>query len=212
MCVAVVVTGKSPTLEDLKKMEDDNPHGGGIAYIADGGVAYLKNLSATQISSYIEHLPRPLLIHFRWATHGGIKPYLTHPFPIGKLSKKLSGVADSVLIHNGTWSGYKNWLSDPKQESKWSDTAIAAYVAGSAPDVLDEVKWSTAVGRAVEGRMEVDMRGDWELYNGVLYSNLTWKRTFYGYGKGVYSLGDDDESTEREYKKWLKDVSIRNRQ
>lgn len=181
MCVAVVIESEAgPTLTELRLMESDNPHGAGMAW-ADGNVVrYRKGMTAGQCFALLKKIPRPALLHFRWATHGPKVARLTHPFPLGYraiTSTKLKGKAPAVLIHNGVWRDYEKyapgWI---KAFPEASDTAVAALLAEWNEDILDKVQWCTAVGRAAgNGRMDVTLRGDWESHNGDTYSNLNWQ-------------------------------------
>lgn len=182
MCVALLVESDSgPTPEELRAMEADNPHGGGAAWVEGDRIRYKKGLTARQIARVLARVPRPCLVHFRWATHGGRAPHLSHPFPLGAralVSRALSGTADAVLIHNGVWSNYLDWLPDwaSKRAAHLSDTAVAAYVADKFERVLDDVAWATALMRASgRGRADVTLRGRWTEHNGDMYSNLQWQ-------------------------------------
>src|SRR5687767_4214709 len=99
MCVALVVNEDTcPTLQDLLHMEKDNPHGAGVAWAGKTRVHYRKGLKATQVFRLLQRIPRPALVHFRWATHGAKLPHLTHPFPLGEkalTSYRLKGSAQA---------------------------------------------------------------------------------------------------------------------
>lgn len=200
MCVAVLVeTTEGPTDAELFKMEDSNPHGAGLAWASGNLVRYKKGLTHKQVSALLKVIPRPALLHFRWATHGGKARHLTHPFPLGERalrSRKLNSAAPAVLIHNGVWHDYDKFIPPGVDGDKWSDTAVAAYVAGIVgEDILDHVNWSTAVGRSSgHNRMDVTLRGDWKEHNGNMYSNLTWmgyqhwkSSKYYGASGGSYT-------------------------
>lgn len=179
MCVAIVVE-ESISLATLLACENANPHGAGVAWGYGDRVRYRKGLEAMDIWRMLDALPRPFLLHFRWATHGPRVPHLAHPFPLGDralISRATEGVAEGVLIHNGVWNDYKRWVPDWVTAENWSDTAVAAYVAGNVgEEILDHVGWSTATARAAgDGRLDVTMRGRWMSHSdGNHYSNLSW--------------------------------------
>ncbi len=181
MCVAVLVeTPQGPTDSDLYHMNEDNPHGVGVAWAMGDLVRYKKGLTWQQARDLLQAVPRPALLHFRWATHGSLDRVMTHPFPIGRralTSRKLNGAAKAVLIHNGIWRDYAKFAPKGTNLATWSDTAVAAWAAGEyGEDILDHVDWATAVGRAGgNGRLDVTLRGCWEAFEGNLYSNLTWR-------------------------------------
>lgn len=179
MCVAIIVEGSIST-DTLLSCEDNNPHGAGLAWGDGDRVRYRKGLTAMEVVKIAQALPRPFLLHFRWATHGGRAAHLTHPFPLGHralISRSLEGVADAVLIHNGVWGDYERFIPQWVDRDRWSDTAVAAYVAGTTDEsILDHVAWSTAVARAAgSGRLDITTRGRWyEHSDGNSYSNLSW--------------------------------------
>lgn len=184
MCVAVVVNDESPTVSELQDMEISNPHGAGLAWAdaARGGVAYKKGLDALEVFKILQDLPRPALLHFRWATHGPRVPRLCHPFPLGAkaiLSTQLEGVArNGVLIHNGVWSGHRKYAPKWLDMDQWSDTAVGAFMALEKPELLKDMSWATATGKLGEdGKLEVSRTGGWSEHNGNMYSNMSWQRT-----------------------------------
>ncbi len=192
MCVAAIITGASPPLADLQDMEAENPHGAGLAWQVPGEnqLTYKKGLTAEEVHAILDALPRPVLLHFRWATHGTRSKALTHPFPLGiraLLDPALEGKAKACLIHNGVWDAYRKHMPDFLDTLKLdlSDTAVAAYVALRNPSILRDVRWATAVGRARgKGRpMSVKTTGVWTTYAGNQYSNLQWV----GAGKKAHS-------------------------
>lgn len=196
MCVAVVVeTPEGPTLSELRDMEISNPHGGGIAWPGSTGIMWAKGLDADEVHEILRSVPRPCLVHFRWATHGPKVPHLAHPFPLGIgaiTSKATTGCDPAVMIHNGTWRSYKKHTRRIPKGTKCvplSDTAVAAWAAASDEDILDDVAWSTAVGRfGGPGVLDVVLRGAWEEYNGNMYSNLHWQ---WGYSSGWRSASEE---------------------
>jgi len=179
MCVAVIIGSTNGVSEsDLRAMARQNPHGGGLAWISGETVVYRKGLSVEEIIAMVPMLPRPFFMHFRIATKGGVSDQLTHPFPLGMqaFSDDLTGFADAVLIHNGTWYGYEPYVPHGIVKSRVSDTQVAAYVAESNPEILDRVGWSNAILRASgDDTCTIEMRGDWTEIDGNHYSNMHWQ-------------------------------------
>jgi len=187
MCVAVIVEADSGiSLRDMEIMYEENPHG--IAYAlppdASGrspGIAWRRNLTPEAAHAALVLAPKPALFHVRWATQGSRRPGLMHPFPLGQgaWTHDVEGVSPSVLIHNGTWRNWDDYLSPAEaRRLDASDTQIAAWVAGYWPAILDEVGWANAtLAIAADGvTPEVTARGDtWETHrDGNRYSNLAW--------------------------------------
>jgi len=183
MCVAAIIS-KPVTLTQLQQMEYDNPHGAGVAWADDGQLFFSKGLTAKEIFELQEAgwLTFPYMLHFRWATHGSKTMEMTHPFPLGPraLLGELDGHADKVMIHNGVWHGYKDYLelvdADPDLINKASDTAIAAYLTHWLPELPEEMPWAVAIGSlGADGTLQVQQFGlCWEEHQGNLYSNLSW--------------------------------------
>src|SRR5690242_17072085 len=113
MCIAAIIHEALPQ-NYLNEMERDNPHGGGVAWFQGASIRFRRGVTAKQVGAMQADgsLTYPYLLHFRWATHGPRIPQLTHPFPLGKRAFKgeLHGAAPKVLIHNGVWNGYHQFL------------------------------------------------------------------------------------------------------
>ena len=102
-----------------------NPHGAGIMLATENKLIIRKGLmSRNEFYNVFRNLKEryfdsPFIIHFRWATDGGINPGLCHPFPIDNrkrvlLARQPSNVKIAVA-HNGIipkWSGLGGDVSD----------------------------------------------------------------------------------------------------
>lgn len=218
MCVAAIVFNPV-CLEYLEAMENDNPHGAGIAWLQNGAIQFMKGLKAKDIYQLQtdEVMSYPYLMHYRWATHGDKVPELTHPFPIGPraLLGELSGSAQAVLIHNGTWNSYErtaaryinlgNYEIPEEILAAASDTAVAAWLVQDNPEILDEISWATAVAEIVEKdgakSMEITTRGTWSDKDGNWYSNLNWV-PWSGYNSFPSYFEDDASLWKRRSAYW----------
>jgi hypothetical protein len=139
-------------------------------------VRWQKNLNTGETLRLLKKLDGEVVIHFRWASVGGIDPRLCHPFPVTpKASTSLSGMAESVLFHNGTWGGYEEALKRLAQHRKepipggaMSDTRAAALVVQTAgADVLHKLP-----GRWVwMSHTQTRLFGPWESWGGMQVSN-----------------------------------------
>jgi len=187
MCVAAIIHRPVP-LADLRKMQDDNPHGAGVAWSESGAIEFRRGLTAETIFAMQqrEEMTYPYLLHFRWATHGAQVPELTHPFPTGAraFSGELSGACEQVLIHNGVWSDYDEWApyitSEVSSEAinAGSDTSVAAYFIPHFPELADHIPWAVAIATIDEsGQMVISQHGrTWLEHEGNSYSNLSWQQ------------------------------------
>ena len=177
MCVILVCPENvRPKPEVLYACHEANPHGAGVAWREGGRVRWEKNLGPGQLLKLLRELNGEIVIHFRWASVGGVDPRLCHPFPITpKASISLTGVAEALLFHNGTWSGYVDALERLEQHRKeplptrpMSDSRAAALVVHTTgPDSLQRLP-----GRWVwMHRDETRLYGDWESFEGMRVSN-----------------------------------------
>lgn len=182
MCIAAVIF-KPISLKYLREMDNDNPHGGGIACVKEGRIWFLKGLDADAVFALqkAQVLTYPYLLHYRWATQGAKIAENCHPFVVGPraILGETCGFAERVLIHNGTWHNYQKYIPlvseipDAALEHV-SDTALAAWLLQDNPDLLDEVPWATAVAEMKDGEMDITTRGTWTDHEGNWYSNLNW--------------------------------------
>lgn len=207
MCVAIILNepGKRPTLEQLRAMERGNSDGAGVGwYDAEMGTCrWVKGLTAEGLNGILDNIPRPALVHFRFATVGGNSPELCHPFPVsGDMDDGVIGAASEILIHNGHWSDWDDYYRTFAQEvatppkGKWSDTRFAAYLMALAPKERDaiaaEVDGKVAILSATPEATGVVTRwGDWTDHEGCLYSNMGWSYSFRGAGwKSMFDWWD----------------------
>ena len=189
MCVIVAIPkdgGTIPLMYEFKSMERTNPDGAGIAWIdkKTGLVRWEKGLSADGIFKLAMVLPTPLLIHFRFATHGGKTLALNHPFPVNKfVQTDLKGSAKTVLTHNGVWHEHErvvkaieHRLKIKKPSGDWSDTRSIAFMASiigkNCLDLIGEKVCTLSVKNGLEF-----FGNGWAKERGNIYSNLYWKPT-----------------------------------
>lgn len=183
MCVILVCPPDvRPTAEVLFACDSANPHGAGLAWRSKGRVRWLKNASVSDLLRELPKIRGEVVIHFRWASVGGVDARLCHPFPITPMANvSLAGTADTVLFQNGTWSDYRDALrrledvrKQPLPITPMSDTRAAALVVHTTgPEVLNKLPgrwvWMNAV--------ETKLYGPWEDWHGMQVSNtgFTWR-------------------------------------
>ena len=99
MCVIIYKpAGKeSPSLDILDRAYQRNPHGIGLVSLS----VFYKGLSYNSFKRYLKErsIDEPLLIHFRFATHGSIKKSNCHPF--------YDEETNTFFMHNGIIGGIK---------------------------------------------------------------------------------------------------------
>jgi len=212
MCVILVCPpGIRPDTKTLKACQKANPHGAGVGWRQRGRVHWMKNLGAEEVGELLPQLDGELVIHFRWASVGGVNPRLCHPFPVDRGAEtKLSGTAKTLLFHNGTWRSHKSALDYIEREQERqikgpvSDSRVIALLVAHTrnPDILGQIE-----GRFVLfGSKETRVYGNWQDWAGMRCSNLAFRyemerqdhRERWGIRRGV-SLHDQ---VEEELELW----------
>jgi hypothetical protein len=117
---------------------------------------------------------RAVVIHFRWATHGGISRPNTHPFPLAWDSNKLMELwwEDTVgMAHNGIIKGIQ-------EEKELSDTQVyirdkLSWRAHNIPEYLADIKKETLGSKLIFFYPDESaiLTGAWIYEEGVFYSN-----------------------------------------
>ena len=179
MCVISASPSKSqrPTLETLQACEAQNPHGAGVAFIENGKPFFQKGLKAAQIFKLAKNVKGPMVVHFRWATVGGINDNLCHPFIVSKTSPLArEGYAKALLFHNGTWTSREHQLKaeglPTSLKGLTSDSRLAATMVDAA---------GVGALAEMEGRYCILTKHGFKLHNngwtkwrGVWFSNMRW--------------------------------------
>jgi hypothetical protein len=149
MCVIMYAKDVRPTDEMIDRAWDHNKDGGGIAWREGREVLWKKGImDQAEFKDLINATQIPFIAHFRVASCGGVRPSLTHPFPVGaKASLALSGrTRGGVLFHNGHWNGWQEKAVDAAIHSNtqiplgndWSDTRAMAYLVSIyGPGLID---------------------------------------------------------------------------
>lgn len=225
MCVAIYKPAgvKTPALETLSLCWNTNPHGAGFAmrnhrmdrskchFIIHKGYmewsAFCKAYKDHDLGNY----DGELFLHFRIATHGGINPGCTHPFPVYGADKNLLKVqhlyTDTVMIHNGVLP------CTPRCEDI-SDTMelalrLSKYQLSELPSALAMLEGFTEPSKlAFLTSKGVTLMGNWTNIDGVQYSNTHWQsKTKKNCGHHHTSAYDYDDYDLQE-KEWEREMRV----
>jgi hypothetical protein len=141
----------------------------------------MKNLDVDDAHALLSELTGEVVIHFRWASIGGVDADLCHPFPVTATAKTdLFGKADAVLFHNGTWNQYDKALALLRSEhgkriprGAMSDTRAAALCVhqlgvGILPRLPGKWVWM--------GAKKTRLFGAWSDFEGMKASNLFFQQ------------------------------------
>ncbi len=191
MCIiAVSKKGiKQPSLEQLRQMYQNNPDGAGYMFARNGSVHIHKGfMSWEDLSRAVkaEHFTArdAVVYHFRISTQAGVKPAMTHPFPLSsniEHCEKLDMLCSVGIAHNGIIR-----MTSSVKETRFSDTAIfiADYMTKlirkkqdlTDPAVLNMIDHLTNSKWAImNGDGEIVTVGNFTKDDGLLFSNGTYK-------------------------------------
>jgi hypothetical protein len=201
MCViAYSQTGRCLTKDEFENCFDRNRDGVGIAYQKSGNLHYIKGLMKVETAwdTYQKlklegHLH---VVHFRIGTAGGKTQELTHPFLVSTKSPlKLSySGRSSVLFHNGCitrWEDYEMPFFIANKffpEGEMSDSRMAAMLVSQLGlKVLTKLSGKFIIFSP--DKVWVRSPKDFEVCDGILFSNNSYKK--YGYGRS-YKYYDYD--------------------
>jgi hypothetical protein len=178
MCVILICPpGVRPDGDVVEACHAANPHGAGVAWREGKEVRWSKNLDPAGVMDALRTAKGEAVVHFRWASVGGVNPRLCHPFPVDRAAAtKLEGAARRVLFHNGTWAGYRDALAHIEQKQKRtiagaiSDSRVMALLVDHLrkPEVLGDVEGRWVLFSSRETRVF----GDWREWRGMRCSNL----------------------------------------
>lgn len=191
MCVAIVVPEGAdfPSLETLQQCEIANSDGGGMAWVSEGKVEWMKGMDAEDMHAFGQMVDGPVLLHFRLATAGGASDEMAHPFPIEKKPRiDTHGRANKVLIHNGHWSDWE-FIAEISGASKgmWSDTRLMArLIALHGVSVVQHLSTDGQKLAILDKNGEFVIVGKWDLIDGVHFSNNYWEYQYSYPGAGQY--------------------------
>lgn len=194
MCI-IAIKSKGVAMPDertLRTMWTNNPHGAGIMYAGKDGKVYIDK-GYMDWTSFIERLrtlgtpaqvrEMGVVLHFRIATHGGVNPGNTHPFPVSSSVSaltKLRGTCKVGVAHNG--------IIPIEPRDGISDTmefvaSELAPLAAKNPAWYTDPETMAAIGRRIRSKLAVlDGAGNVAYYgdfiqepDGMIYSNTSFR-------------------------------------
>lgn len=199
MCVAIVIpAGERVSLEQVRACHMSNSDGAGLAYIKGKTVKIIKGLLKPDdfYQKYLEVVDkygdRPMLMHFRIATMGRVADRNCHPFPI----------CGGALIHNGSlWSGpLSNEKSDTAEFAEMFGKMMKEkYVAASMEKIDKAVGYNKLAILYGSGNFYIANKAQWYNIDGVLFSNVNWKRHTTPVTHTVITQDMIDEAWEEHY-------------
>ena len=174
MCVILYAKQKE-LLKDgiLEAAWEANPDGAGAA-IVKGDWFYIRKgfMKLEWLKKWLEGVDpkEEIILHFRLATHGGVSPVLTHPFPLTRNLRKLLALeleTKEIIVHNGIfrYEHIREWLSDTAEVAKF----LATHEKNKVPEKIRNGS------RVIIGRNgKLTFQGTWYDYKGLKVSNLNF--------------------------------------
>lgn len=171
MCIIIVKPAKAnmPSLEIIRRCAFKNPHGFGFA------IPGQKPFKTCDYRAFEKELLKvdenqPVIMHFRYATHGSIKKSNCHPF-----RDDYNGI---TFAHNGVLGIYPiNDLTDSETAFRYLlSPAIDRYGLRSKK-FKDAVSSIIGVSRFVfmSDKGDIIKFGTWHELGGCYYSNIGFK-------------------------------------
>lgn len=187
MCVIMVSMTDRPTPEMVQKAWDRNGNGGGVAYriTRDGKtlVRWQKDLNLEEMKEACKDLPMPFIAHFRYASSGGVRPELCHPFEVSlETGSELEGETENgMFFHNGDWTDWRTHMLKACLRmgtrfpgGKWSDSRAMAWLMSMfGPGFIDMLDQKGVL--ITPDDLEFFVGTGWKTINNVYCSNdLFW--------------------------------------
>ena len=192
MCIIAVskIGVRQPTLTQLKRMYERNHDGAGYMVARNGQCEIHKGFMCWEdfqraVKSENFTAKDAVVYHFRISTQAGVKPEMTHPFPLTEnpvYCEKLDIKCPIGVAHNGIIR-----MTSDFHETRFSDTVyfivdymtklIRKYEDITNPavnqmiDHLTNSKWAIMNGKTGE----ITTVGKFENERGLLFSNTTYK-------------------------------------
>lgn len=204
MCIAVYKPQGvvMPSKKILSNCFSNNSDGAGFMFPYKGKVHYEKGFMTfsafkralkTAIKKYnISTTQTPMVFHFRITSQGGVKPELTHPFPVCPTyeeMRKLSGDVEAAVVHNGII----DFASSFSKTIDYSDTM--EFTKNVVFRLLYKNEHTYYKNKTLIGLMDyllgsnrfvimgsdghVELLGSWTQDGGVYYSNSSYKSKYY---------------------------------
>lgn len=184
-----------PSEEILENMWYSNPHGAGMMWAEKGRVKISKGYmdfesfidGVDDLKEKLDVVDTPIVLHFRLATHGGIKPENCHPFPItGNIGvlQKLMCTTDVGVVHNGIISitpraGISDTMEYILTQISVMKSINRRFAENSGFLKLVENAIGTDKMCFLDCRGKISTVGNFVEDNGMLYSNTGYKTLSY---------------------------------
>ena len=203
MCIAVYKPAgqKMPSKKIFSNCFSSNNDGAGFMFPYDGKVhyekgfmsftAFKKGLKAAIKKYGIDTKDAPMVFHFRIQSQGGVKPELTHPFPVCRSydqMRKLTGDVDLCCVHNGIIDFASSFKAIDYSDTMEFIKEIAfpltykketTYYKNKT--LMDMMRYLLSGNRfaIMDKTGHVELIGAWIEDNGIFYSNTSYEGHYF---------------------------------
>ncbi len=204
MCIAVYKPKgiKMPSKKIFNNCFSNNDDGAGFMFPVNGKVhlekgfmsftAFKKGLKAAIKKYGIAPTDTPMVFHFRITSQGGVKPELTHPFPLSRdydEMRKLKGDYDVACVHNGIIDFASSFKAVDYNDTMEFIKEVACPLLYKNPNwyknksLVGLLTYLLSGNRfaIMDSKGHVELIGNWETNDGIYYSNSSyahkWKST-----------------------------------
>lgn len=182
MCIIILNKKNLLSKEHFKNSQKANNDGFGMAYIVNNELKTYKTIAYSWKDNYKHYLKirnqtdKPILLHFRFATHGEKTLKNTHPFFI----------SDVAMVHNG--------IIDIDGDANKSDTVLFGELLEKLPNI-NELLLNDSFKKIIENYIGLFNKlaflfknGDYKIYNEAQghWQNENW---YSNYGYLDYPIG-----------------------
>ena len=188
------------------QMWEENPHGGGIAYIIGGRIETKHSLNRDSLwSDYQKAMrdhPEEMMTHFRIATHGSISLPNCHPFRV------RNGV---VIAHNGIVSQLVQETKDDESDTRALVRIVLRNLPSRFPDnpgmnelVADYLGYDKLGMLNLFTEERAIRYGTWttDKATGIHFSNTWWRMTGTAYRSAQTLPAPTVATNGREHYPW----------
>lgn len=173
MCViAIKPNNVRISRNTVELMYTANPHGAGLSIVGESNTIVSKGyFDIESLWRDVNSLQNcELVLHFRWATHGGISAEMTHPFLVSEEEKEATSVYSEtslpVFFHNGVIHGYGT-----EHVSDTCDFAVNVLAKLGSVSAMTRLLTHISSSFVLIHNKEVLPVGHFEDYKGLLVSN-----------------------------------------
>lgn len=152
---------------------------------------------------------RSVVMHFRIATHGGVKPSCCHPFPVSSNVDDLRALSFETRVavaHNGIIDCMRSYTDKDTSDTMAYIMNVIAPIRRLSEDFMNNDNamdvFDATVGSKlcfIDNSGDIVTIGDFIEDGGVLYSNTSYLRNTYGTYRSYEAIWDEMDDDDSYY-------------